>query len=64
MESNVSFLAKVVLVSALISVAIKLLGPMVPIAASPRTAWLLVLLPSGVMATLLGWRAWQQRSLD
>lgn len=47
---------KVLLVSGLISAAIKLGGAMLPLTPSNETALLLVLLPSVLMAIALGWR--------
>ena len=59
MTESVGLLAKVVLLSLGISLAIKYVGPFIPIPATSGVALTLVLLPCIIMMGLLGWRALQ-----
>ncbi|MDX2099315.1 MAG: hypothetical protein SFW36_16170 [Leptolyngbyaceae cyanobacterium bins.59] len=56
MNSSLGFIAKILVLSTAISLAIKYGGPLLPISASSTTAWVAILLPSLLMAGLLGWR--------
>lgn len=58
---NLGFLAKILLVSAGISVAIKSLGPQLAIPPQPAIALTIVLLPALSLALALLGRGWQQR---
>jgi hypothetical protein len=53
------FILKVVVASALISVAIKYGGPYLPVQGTPTTALIAVLSPSILMAILLSMRRWK-----
>lgn len=64
MESNLGFVLKVMVLSALIAIAIKFWGPMLVVSATPENVLFVVLLPTFTLAMALGWRAWQQRSLS
>ncbi|HIK11825.1 MAG TPA: hypothetical protein IGS52_16450 [Oscillatoriaceae cyanobacterium M33_DOE_052] len=60
MNSNNAFLAKVIVASGAIAVAIVTGGPALNIPATSPIALTLVLLPPLLIAAILGWRAWQQ----
>jgi membrane protein implicated in regulation of membrane protease activity len=53
------FIVKVMVLSVLLSIGIKYGGPFLPISANATTALIAVLLPSTVLAIVLGWR-WQR----
>jgi hypothetical protein len=55
------FIFKVLVVSTLLSVAIKYGGPVLQIAETTPNVLVAVFLPTLVVATALGWRAWRQR---
>ncbi|MGB3534690.1 MAG: hypothetical protein WBA13_14390 [Microcoleaceae cyanobacterium] len=57
MNTKFAFIAKVILLSAVGAVLIKFAGPSLPVAGNSLTALTIVLLPSIILATLLGWRA-------
>jgi hypothetical protein len=48
------FIAKILVASALISIAIKVIGPALPIPATSRSAALIVFVPIFIMAIVLG----------
>lgn len=54
------FVVKVMVLSALLSIAIKYGGPYLPISGNTTNALIAVWLPSVLMAALLGWR-WQNK---
>ncbi len=54
-------LSKLVGASVAIALVIKYVGPKLPIPATATTAWVGVLLPTVVMAVLLGW--WGRREV-
>ncbi|MBD3884402.1 hypothetical protein IFO70_21910 [Phormidium tenue FACHB-886] len=56
MNDQASLVLKVLLFSALISIAIKYVAPSLAISATNLNALIAVLLPSGVMAIVLSWR--------
>ncbi|MEB3231963.1 MAG: hypothetical protein VKJ64_13210 [Leptolyngbyaceae bacterium] len=56
MQQSIGLMGKVMGLSLAISLAIKYLAPFLPIPATDGTALTLVLLPTIVMAGLLGWR--------
>ncbi|NJP10645.1 MAG: hypothetical protein HC866_15195 [Leptolyngbyaceae cyanobacterium RU_5_1] len=53
------FILKILVLSGLISIAIKYGGPLLPISGTPAIALIAVLSPTILMAIALGWR-WQQ----
>jgi hypothetical protein len=55
------FIVKVLVLSAVLSILIKYSDAVVKIAATPVNVLTLVLLPTGMMAIALLWRAWQQQ---
>ncbi|MEO0535423.1 MAG: hypothetical protein AAF215_16320 [Cyanobacteria bacterium P01_A01_bin.123] len=57
---TVFFLAKLLILSAVISGLIKWSGPLLPILPTPLTSVVMVLTPTVVMGLWLGWQ-WQQR---
>lgn len=59
MKSHASTIFKIFLLSAVISVAIKYGGPLLPVSASTPVALGAVLLPPLGLAIALGWRARQ-----
>ncbi|HEY9825732.1 MAG TPA: hypothetical protein V6D19_09815 [Stenomitos sp.] len=54
MSAPISFIFKLLMLSTLVSVAIKTLGPRLPIPATSPVALILVLLPTLIMAIALG----------
>lgn len=54
----IDFVLKVMILSTLVSIAIKELGPLLPISATTMNALIAVSFPPLLMALLLGWR-WQ-----
>ena len=62
MNDKLSFILKVVLGSALISLAIKYLGPQLAVPATSAVAIAIVLAPPIIMAALLGWRLQRDRT--
>lgn len=58
---TLNFLLKILLASALLSIAIKYAGPLLPIPATDWTAGVFVLLPPIVVAVVL-WRQMQSES--
>ncbi|NWF61115.1 MAG: hypothetical protein HXY43_18110 [Fischerella sp.] len=61
MESQIGFVLKVFLLSAVISVLIKYAGIFLPIPATATNALILVLLPTVLMAIALLWRFQAQK---
>ena len=59
-EINLGLVLKIMLISGLISVGIKFLGPQLAIPATSAIALAMVLLPSLVLGIALLWRGWQQ----
>ncbi|WP_162182991.1 hypothetical protein [Neosynechococcus sphagnicola] len=57
MRSNLSFLNKVLLLSVLLSLLIKYGGKLLPLNATSTTAAIAVVVPTLIMAAILGWRA-------
>lgn len=55
------FILKVFGLAALLSILIKGVGPLLAIPPSAGVSLLLVLLPTVVMASFLGWQAWESR---
>lgn len=53
------FVLKVMVLSTVLSIAIKQGGPLLPVAATTPNALIAVWLPSGVLALILGWRLLQ-----
>ncbi|WP_110984443.1 hypothetical protein [Acaryochloris thomasi] len=51
------FLVKILVLSAVISVAIRYLGPLLPLPATSSVALALVLSPTVIMSVALAWRA-------
>nr|WP_290227006.1 hypothetical protein [Trichocoleus desertorum] len=66
MRTNLGFVVKVMVISALIAIAIKYAASLSAIPTMPKNVLVLfvVLLPTVALAMALGWRAWQQRSLS
>jgi hypothetical protein len=62
MKDSVELILKVLLASALISVGIKSVGPMLPIPGTSAVAIAIVLTPTVVMTLLLGWRLQRDRT--
>lgn len=60
-DSNWGFIFKVMVLSALISVAIKVAGPLMSLPTTPAVALTLVLSPTVVMSLILFWRTQRQR---
>jgi hypothetical protein len=60
-DSNWGFIFKVIVLSALISVAIKVAGPFISLPATPAVALTLVLSPTVLMSLILFWRTQRQR---
>ncbi|WP_414528266.1 hypothetical protein [Nodularia chucula] len=56
MHNNLGFVVKLLMLSALLSVLIKYLGPNLSIAATDANALIIVLLPTFIMAIALYWR--------
>lgn len=61
LETEPGLVLKVLVLSSVLSVAIKYLGPSLPIPATNTTALIITLLPALGMGLALAWRAWQQR---
>lgn len=59
-KNDLGFVLKILLLSALISVGIKVLGPQLAIPATSAVALGIVLLPSLVLGVFLLWRGRQQ----
>lgn len=55
LRENLGFVLKVIVASTLMSVAIRVWGPAVPIAPTSLNALILVLLPTTVLLILFGW---------
>lgn len=55
LRENLGFVVKVMVASTLISVAIRVWGPVLPIAPTSLNALILVLLPTTVLLILFGW---------
>ncbi|MEP0870999.1 hypothetical protein NDA01_14415 [Trichocoleus desertorum AS-A10] len=64
MGTNLGFVVKVMMISALVAIAIRFVGRTLVVQATPETVLFVVLFPSFALAMALGWRAWQQRSLS
>ncbi len=62
MNTNLGFLLKVLLLSALGAVLIKFLGPLLSISGSNAIALTIVLSPTLILGILLSWRASHQSS--
>ncbi|WP_414755978.1 hypothetical protein [Anabaena sp. CCY 9910] len=61
MENQLSFVLKLLIISALISVSIKYVAPMWPIPATATNALILVLSPTIILAIALFWRFQTQK---
>ncbi|QIZ72709.1 hypothetical protein [Oxynema aestuarii] len=61
MDSTVGFILKVIVASAVLSVAIKWVGPQFALPATATIAAIGVFTPPAILALLLSWRMWQQR---
>jgi len=59
MDNKPAFILKVLILSTLISVAIKYGGPSLHLPATATSALIAVLLPTAVVGLLLGWRLWE-----
>jgi hypothetical protein len=64
MGTNLGFVVKVMVISALIAIAIRFGGPLLVVQATPETVLFVVLFPSVALGMALGWRAWRLRSLS
>ncbi|WP_448572110.1 hypothetical protein [Trichothermofontia sp.] len=62
LRENLGFVLKVLVASTLISVAIRVWGPEIPIAPTSLNALILVLLPATVFLVLFGWLSLRQHS--
>ena len=60
MNTQVGFILKVVLLSAILSFLIKYGGKFIPITSNRVDALILVLLPTLILSLILGWRSQQQ----
>ena len=60
MNTQVGFMLKVVLLSAILSFLIKYGGKFMPITSNSINALILVLLPTLILSLILGWRSQQQ----
>ena len=60
-SDRTSVILKVLLLSASLSLVIKYVAPSFHITTTNLKALITVLLPSGMMAIALGWRAWKTR---
>ncbi len=60
MNTQVGFILKIVLLSAILSFLIKDGGKFLPITSTNLTAIIVVLLPTLILSLILGWR-WQQQ---
>ena len=58
MVTQWGFLIKVGLGATFLAIAIKYGAPALPIAPTPANSLVLVLAPSLIIGTILGWRAW------
>lgn len=58
---DLGFVSKLLGLSLAISLAIKYLGPQVPLSPAPLVVLSMVLLPALILGLALGWRGWQQR---
>ncbi|OLP17867.1 hypothetical protein BST81_12460 [Leptolyngbya sp. 'hensonii'] len=56
-DTPFTYILKILALSVIISCGIRYLGPMLPISPSPTIAVVAILLPSTIMALLLGLRA-------
>ncbi|MBI1241378.1 hypothetical protein [Umezakia ovalisporum] len=56
MENNLGFVVKLLVLSALLSVLIKYIGPILSIAATDANALMIVLSPTIIIAMALLWR--------
>ena len=63
MNLSLTFLLKIFVISTAISFAINYGGPFLNIPATSVNASIFVFLPTLVMAIILGWRAWRQKSI-
>jgi membrane protein implicated in regulation of membrane protease activity len=61
MNTNTGFILKVFLMSIALSLAIKYGGPILSIPSTNLNALIAVFTPSIILATILGWRAFQQQ---
>jgi hypothetical protein len=57
MNTKLAFITKVMVFSAVGALLIKLGGPLLPITGTSMIALIIVLLPSLILAGVLGWRA-------
>jgi len=60
LETDAGLILKVLLLAAVLSVAIKYVGPSLAIPATPTNALIAVFLPALLMGLALAWRSWQQ----
>lgn len=61
LDTSVGLVLKVLVLSTLLSVAIKYMGPILPIPATNTAALIITLIPTLIMGVVLAWRGWQQR---
>ena len=54
------FIAKLLLASAVLALAIKSVGPLLPIPVTATSALVAAIAPPLLIAIALGWRAWKQ----
>ncbi|TAF04531.1 MAG: hypothetical protein EAZ77_15510 [Nostocales cyanobacterium] len=64
MKNQLGFLLKLLLLSTLISLLIKYVGPMLLIPETSTNALILVLLPTMIMITILLWRMPAQKKIN
>jgi hypothetical protein len=64
MDSNLTFLLKILALSIALSVAIKYFAPELEIPPTSTAALIGVLAPAGLMAAALLWRLWQKPQSD
>lgn len=60
-DTEAGLVLKVLVLSIVLSVAIKYIGPTLAIPATDTAALIIILLPALVTGLVLGWRSWQQR---
>lgn len=61
LDTSAGLVLKVLVLSIILSVAIKYIGPILPIPATNTAALVIALTPTFVMGLALAWRGWQQR---
>lgn len=61
LDTSAGLVLKVLVLSAILSIAIKSIGPILPIPATNTAALIIALTPTLVMGLTLAGRSWQQR---